>query len=510
MPDAVDDVAELAALGAGLHARGRYPEAIAAHRRALEVLAARQAELAEQRAALHYNLGVSLADHGALDDAAAAYQAALVDRPGWALARYNLGTLRYLAGDHAEAAAQFRAALADAPGDATVEHALALALTALGDLDGAIAAYRRVLALGGPAALDGAGHAQLALLLLRTGDAAGALPAADAALAASPDDAGAHGLRGAALATLGRHPEALAAYQRACALAPDRVEPHHNLALGLEALDRRAEAVTAYRAALAIAPDHVPSLERLVRALVELDRPGEALAPCAHLHALDPGDAITAHHLAALRGETPAAPPRAYVVDMFDAMAPRFDAVLVDTLRYRVPEAVRALLERIAPGRRFAHALDLGCGTGLLGAQLRDRCDRLDGVDLAPAMIAAARARGCYDRLALADVVEYLGAGGDAYDLIAATDVLIYLGALEPLFAAARSRLAPGGLVVASLERLDDGDLRLATTGRYQHGRGHVERLAAAHGLAVRAFDPIEVRLEAGHPVPGWLFALAG
>jgi hypothetical protein len=47
---------------------------------------------------------------------------------------------------------------------------------------------------------------------------------------------------------------------------------------------------------------------------------------------------------------------------------------------------------------RFGAMLDLGCGTGLGGAAFRAFVDRLVGVDLSPAMVAQASAKGLYDR----------------------------------------------------------------------------------------------------------------
>ena len=43
--------------------------------------------------------------------------------------------------------------------------------------------------------------------------------------------------------------------------------------------------------------------------------------------------------------------------------------------------------------------LDIGCGTGLVGAQVRDLAGRLDGVDLSPAMLEKAKIKGVYDGL---------------------------------------------------------------------------------------------------------------
>lgn len=209
-----------------------------------------------------------------------------------------------------------------------------------------------------------------------------------------------------------------------------------------------------------------------------------------------------------LRGGVPAAMAQAEVIALFDDMAPRFDALLVDALEYRVPERLRAAIAAAAPDRRFDAALDLGCGTGLTGVQLRPLVDVLDGVDLAPRMIEAARGKGVYDQLHQGELVEHLAETPVRHDLVVATDVLIYLGDLEPLFAGVRAVLAGGGLFACSIERHDGVDVRLAPTGRYQHSRGYIERLAADHDLDVLAFEASEVRLEAGRFVPGWLFVL--
>ena len=50
---------------------------------------------------------------------------------------------------------------------------------------------------------------------------------------------------------------------------------------------------------------------------------------------------------------------------------------------------------------RWQHAVDLGCGTGLMGPLLRPHVSSyLEGVDLSVGMVDKARERGCYDRWA--------------------------------------------------------------------------------------------------------------
>jgi SAM-dependent methyltransferase len=79
-------------------------------------------------------------------------------------------------------------------------------------------------------------------------------------------------------------------------------------------------------------------------------------------------------------------------------------------------------------------AVDLGCGTGRTGAWLRRHgVPAIDGVDLTPEMLAAARERGVHDRLVEADVTATgLAAGG--YDLAIASLIDEHLEDLRPLY----------------------------------------------------------------------------
>ena len=83
----------------------------------------------------------------------------------------------------------------------------------------------------------------------------------------------------------------------------------------------------------------------------------------------DPTDAQGALARLALmgRGDAPGALPQAYVARLFDDYAWRFDKHLTKNLGYRAPALIAEALSAVAPGRHFASALDLGCGTGLMG-----------------------------------------------------------------------------------------------------------------------------------------------
>ena len=233
---------------------------------------------------------------------------------------------------------------------------------------------------------------------------------------------------------------------------------------------------------------------------------GEAFRRCL---ALEPEDILGAGlRLARIAGAA-VAMPAAYVAGLFDDYADRFDAHLTGALGYRGPEVILAALDRLAPGRRYAAALDLGCGTGLMAAALAGRAGAVDGVDLSAAMVREAAARGIYRRLAVADVVAFLADAPDtAYDLALAADVLVYLGDLDPLFAGLTRALTPGGLFAFTVQGLDEPGFGLGDDLRYAHSESYLRQAAERAGLAVRCLEAASTRRDAGRDVPGYVAVL--
>lgn len=231
---------------------------------------------------------------------------------------------------------------------------------------------------------------------------------------------------------------------------------------------------------------------------------------------LDPADRLGAGlRRARLGGEaTEGAMSAAYVRTLFDQYADRFDTALREKLAYRGPEllleAVRAACATQARELRFGAALDLGCGTGLAGVLFAPLVDRLDGVDLSPAMLEKARALGLYAALEAGEMGAALGAVPAAsLDLVLAADALCYVGDLAPIFHAARAALAPGGLFAFTLETHDGAGVLLRETLRYAHEQGYVRALAQDAGLAVVLLERASTRSEKGAPVPGLVGVLS-
>lgn len=210
----------------------------------------------------------------------------------------------------------------------------------------------------------------------------------------------------------------------------------------------------------------------------------------------------------------PPVAPSAFVERLFDGYAARFDAALVERLGYSVPETLTELILEIrGADAAFARAVDLGCGTGLMGERLRARVSYMEGYDLSSGMLAQAREKGIYDHLATCDLsldpaMSRVFGSGTA-DLVTATDVLIYLGDLRTVFQAAAALLAPGGLFAFSVERApEDIDWQLQQSLRYCHGEAYVRRLADQNGFTVAAASSAALRRDGTETIAGLLFVL--
>jgi predicted TPR repeat methyltransferase len=213
-------------------------------------------------------------------------------------------------------------------------------------------------------------------------------------------------------------------------------------------------------------------------------------------------------HLIRLGAQPAAAMPEFYVRSLFDGYAADFDRALTQGLGYRAPELLLRAVQAARSGTKlkFGSALDLGCGTGLGGAAFHPFNDRLVGVDLSPAMLAQARAKGLYDRLAEGEVLDFLATEAAArarYHLILAADVFMYLDDLAPVLAAAVGVLASSGLITFSVETHDGDDVILRDSLRYAHGAAHVRAALGAAGLSAVSLDSAVTRTEKGSPVPG-------
>ncbi|QDZ11061.1 methyltransferase [Devosia ginsengisoli] len=288
--------------------------------------------------------------------------------------------------------------------------------------------------------------------------------------------------------------------------------------------DRRA----GYARMLAEAGDHAAAADLLVQALEIVpdwaagwdllgsyhEKAGHvagAISAWRHLEALDDEGVFGAGLKLAAHGAGRAAEGTAvsYVEALFDQYAPQFEQALVERLGYRVPEMLDELVRQemaLLGIEHFARALDLGCGTGLMGQHLRGKADYLEGIDVSAAMIAETARKGIYDSLQKAELVAALNARRADADLVTAADVFIYCGALAPVLAALVPAMRPGGLAAFSLEAHDGPEPQfLRPSLRYAHGVDATRDALVVAGLEILRFETAVLRFDRGAPITGML-----
>jgi len=269
-----------------------------------------------------------------------------------------------------------------------------------------------------------------------------------------------------------------------------------------------AEELARQQRALLAEPDSELLLRSVGRLQLRLERRADALITYRHLLQLKPDHAEATHLAAILSGATPEKADAAYVAKLFDAFADNFDRTLTHWLDYRAPQLVAEAARQGLAGRIAETALDLGCGTGLLGPEVRALARRLDGIDLSPRMVAKAAERKLYDHLEVAEIVAYLAPRGGRYDLLLAADVLAYFGTLDEVFAAAHTALRPRGLFVATVEQHAGEGFVGGKSGRFAHAETYLRQAAQAADFTILSLAPDALRQEDGKPVPGLVFAL--
>jgi predicted TPR repeat methyltransferase len=319
--------------------------------------------------------------------------------------------------------------------------------------------------------------------------------------------------RGIVLLQLQRREEAIVCFDRALALRPDFADAIASRATALLELNRAEEALAEFDRVLAKNPGHAIGWNNRGNALVALARHEEAIPCFDKALALSP-DLETAkvnRELALLELKKLNRLPPNMTRALFDDFSSYYDSKMLDVLGYRGHMHVRAMAERAVPGLKPPmRILDLGCGTGLVGDAFKDIAagGRLDGIDLSPRMIEAARARAIYDDLILGDLDTVLAQEGAAYDLILAADTIIYIGDFAPTFDGVFRRLMPGGFFVFTCERKDGEGWEQTEANRFRHSEAYLREQADRFGFSFADLMTCDLRNESSKPVPGFVVAL--
>lgn len=318
-----------------------------------------------------------------------------------------------------------------------------------------------------------------------------------------------------------------AMYKQALDIAPQDLDAHLNYADMLYHQNRLHEALEEYRAAVILDPDKPEISNNLGIIQRDFGEFEEALglffnayakAPQTKEYALNIAETLTllhekdavkatqiaenwlknapedpfAQHLNAALHKQQNVNPAEYSKQLFDLFAANYDTTMAK-INYRVPTAIA---KAIAPAE--GTIVDLGCGTGLTGAAVKNNNNRLIGADISPQMLAQAKARNIYDRLVETDI--------EAWDLpsadwVVAADVFGYVGNVANIIKRCYPRSLCFSVATGAAQ-----DFELMPNGRYRHHPDYIRRLLEQAGYTDITDKDIILRQENGLDVNGKIF----
>jgi predicted TPR repeat methyltransferase len=137
------------------------------------------------------------------------------------------------------------------------------------------------------------------------------------------------------------------------------------------------------------------------------------------------------------------------VADRYDGWAQTYDDDLA-SWSYQAPAVVAEIVVTRLPDA--ASVLDVGCGTGLVGRELRTRGfhGHLRGLDISAASLAMAEKLGGYDVLEQADLQQRLAVEDGSADAVVCVGVMTYLPGVEAVWRELARVTRAGGLVVVT------------------------------------------------------------
>lgn len=182
-----------------------------------------------------------------------------------------------------------------------------------------------------------------------------------------------------------------------------------------------------------------------------------------------------------------------YVHALFENYASHYNFHMQKTLNYQAPLYLQSYLKTQA--QDFNRALDLGCGTGLVGKYLKPFSKHLIGVDISRAMLNEAQKTSFYDNLIHQDALVFLIHNHDSFDLILALEFISYIQSPHHLFQAISQRLSAQGHFIFTFEVGIDG---ICKNGRMQFSENLIQQALKEAGLKSIYQSPLKARKHEG------------
>ena len=222
---------------------------------------------------------------------------------------------------------------------------------------------------------------------------------------------------------------------------------------------------------------------------------------------LDPSFCEAHHILNALSGKTTKSAPKKYVEKLFDNYATNFEKSLVINLKYNTPKIIKEMIidDNMI---NLGSVLDLGCGTGLVGSELKSFLKNIDGVDLSKFMLEEANNKKIYDNLFHNDIEGFLATKNLEYDYFIAADVFVYIGDLSKVFKLIKERNKRNGKFIFSTEHTNRKGYFITKKGRYCHSIDYIKSLCKKFDYELLIFRKVPLRKDDTKNVVGGVYLL--
>jgi predicted TPR repeat methyltransferase len=393
-----------------------------------------------------------------------------------------LGDLHMDASEFSDAATAYSHVLTAAPLDVSSSIRRGDAFLRLGRIEEAIADYRRAAALE-PA--NPAPPFKLGILMLDLGSPNEAAVLLQRSLQIDGQNMTARRYLSLALSGAGQFDAAAQIAESVLNVDQSSFQARYALGIALNGLGNFDAASAALTPAARDAPDNTDVLMALAEAETCRGQTAVAERTWQQILSIEPNHPSARFRIAALHGEAVDAAPPDFVRNLFEKAATSYDVSVGGTTGYRPAVDAVALLEQALPDQgAFERFADLGCGTGLGLAALRDafRIDAAMGIDVSAKMIELAAQKNIYDRLMVGDVVPVLGKLDERFDLVMAIELAPYLGDLSALINSVTQSLVAEGYFLCSIAR-SEARVSLTKNGRFTHSETYVKEVARARGL---------------------------
>ena len=415
----------------------------------------------------------------------------------------NLLTL-YNGGAIDEALVAAQQLLEDFPDSAVVYNIQGAINARLEQFDLAIQSYLKALKIKPDYAQA---YNNIGVSLRTTGQLEPAIESYKQALIMRPDYSQAFNNLGIALQDKGDFKGAEHSFQNAIGIDPNYAEAYYNLGLVFQNKDELEIAKVNYLKALEIEPNYAEAHYNLGIIFQTMGEIPNAIICYKNTLVNKPDFGEAKHLIDSLSGNTTNAPPKGYVEKLFNTYAKNFEQSLVDQLKYQTPQILAKMI-RDKFNDPLGSVLDLGCGTGLMGKELSQNCDYLEGIDLSNCMLEEAKKKNVYNKLRQYDIVEYLTTEPLNFNYLIAADVFVYVGELSDIFRLIKCHSHRTGRLVFSTEHTEKAGYFLEKSGRYSHSKSYIEGLCSAFNYRICHFSISNLRKENDKIISGGLYLL--